>query len=157
MSALIALGTELAHVCPSRFTSENRSVVPEKGGDKDKEQLLSPQFVSTVAGERCDGLNKLISICLSQRMLQCCHVGRPCTASRPGGGMETQTTRTPSNRRASRPTKNTTAPFQVGRRTRHPVSGRVGISLYTPIVKQPVKISRCPSGQLGAFRRRGGG
>lgn len=36
MSALIALGTELARVRPSHVTSENRSVVQEKGGTKTK-------------------------------------------------------------------------------------------------------------------------
>lgn len=51
---------------------------------------------------------------LSQGMLQRCLVGPPCTASRLGGGMEMQMMRTPSNRKPSHPTKNTTAPFQVG-------------------------------------------
>lgn len=50
MSALIALETELAHVRPSHVTSENGSVVQEKGGDKDKEQLLPQQFLSKAAG-----------------------------------------------------------------------------------------------------------
>lgn len=59
-------------------------------------------------------VNKVITICLSQGTSQRCHVGRPCTANRPGGGMETQMTRTPSNRRASHPAENMTAPFQVG-------------------------------------------
>lgn len=52
--------------------------------------------------------------------------------------METQTTRTPSSRRASRPAKNTTAAFQVGPPHVHvllPVAGF--ISAFTqPIVHQ---------------------
>lgn len=51
---------------------------------------------------------------LFQETLQLCLVGLLCTVSRPGGGMETQTMRTPSNRRASHPAKNMTPPFQVG-------------------------------------------
>lgn len=67
-------------------------------------------------------------------------------ASRPGGGMETQMTRTPSNRRASRPARSTTAPFQVGHCTCRPVSGGIHLSVNTA---QWAKISQCQSGQLG--------
>lgn len=115
-SALIALGTQRAHVCPSHLTSLNRSVGQEKEGVNKKSScsLFLRQVLSTIAGMWCKGLNKVITICLSQGTSRCCHVGRPCTANRPGGGTETQMTRTPSNKRAGHPTKNTTAPFQVG-------------------------------------------
>lgn len=116
MSDLITLGKERAHVCPSYLTSKNRSVGQEIGGMNTKSGCFYflKQFLSTVAGICYNGLNKVITICLSQGTLQCCHVGHPCTANRHGGGMETQMTRTPSNRRASHPAENMTASFQVG-------------------------------------------
>lgn len=59
-------------------------------------------------------LNMSASVHLSQGTLQRCLVGPPCTASHLGGGMGMQMMRTPSNRKASHPAKNMTAPFQVG-------------------------------------------
>lgn len=50
MSALIALGTELARVRPSHVTSKNRSVVQQKGGTKTKSSCFFCQFLSTAAG-----------------------------------------------------------------------------------------------------------